>query len=102
MSRYVKVSSVTDIPPGSRKTVEVDGIEVVVVNLDGKFYAIEDVCTHDGGALGEGKLDGHALICPRHGARFDVRTGAALKMPAVDPAPVYEVKVEGQDVLIAA
>jgi 3-phenylpropionate/trans-cinnamate dioxygenase ferredoxin subunit len=63
---------------------------------------MENVCTHDGGPLGGGKLDGHALVCPRHGGRFDVRTGAALKMPAVDPAPTYTVKVQGGDVLIAA
>ena len=67
-----------------------------MVNLDGKFYAIEDVCTHDGGPLGEGEAGWlRSSICPRHGARFDVRTGAALKMPAVEPAPTYEVKVEG-------
>ena len=77
MPKFVKVASVTDIPPGTKQIVEVDGIEVVVVNLDGQFYAVEDVCTHDGGPLGEGKLDGCQLICPRHGARFDVRTGAA-------------------------
>ena len=101
MSEFIKVACVTEIPPGARKIVAIDGVEVVLVNLDGKFYAIEDVCTHDGGPLGQGKLDGHALVCPRHGARFDVRTGAALKMPAVDPASAYEVKVAGEDVLIA-
>ncbi len=100
MPEFVKVTRITDIPPGHKQTVEVGGVEVVLVNLDGKFYAIEDVCTHDGGPLGEGKLEGCALICPRHGARFDVRTGAALKMPAVDPAPTYSVKIEGENVLI--
>ena len=64
--------------------MEVDGIEVVIVNLDGDFYAIEDVCTHDGGPLGEGKLEGCQIICPRHGARFDVRTGQALTLPAFE------------------
>ena len=77
-----------------------DGIEIVVVNLDGQFYAVEDVCTHDGGPLGEGKLDGCELICPRHGARFDVRTGAATRMPAIEPVPTYEVRVEDGDVLV--
>ncbi|MCX7671222.1 MAG: non-heme iron oxygenase ferredoxin subunit [Anaerolineae bacterium] len=101
MSDYVKVAQKADIPAGTHKIVEVDGIEVVVVNLDGAFYAMENVCTHDGGPLGEGELEGCQLICPRHGARFDVRTGAALTMPAVEPAPTYEVRVEGDDILVA-
>jgi 3-phenylpropionate/trans-cinnamate dioxygenase ferredoxin subunit len=102
MSDYIKVATVADIPPGHKEIVEVDGLEVVVVNLDGKFYALENVCTHDGGPLGEGKLEGYAIICPRHGARFDVRTGAVLKMPAVEPMPTFEVRVEGTDVLVEA
>lgn len=100
MANYIKVANVSEITPGQKKIFEVDGVEVVVVNVDGKFYAVEDVCTHDGGPLGEGELDGHVLVCPRHGARFDVRTGAALSMPAVEPAPTYDVKVEGGDVLV--
>lgn len=100
MARFVKVASVADIPPGARQIVEVDGIEVVVVNLDGVFYALEDMCTHDGGPLGEGALEGGQLICPRHGARFDVRTGAALTLPAVEAVPTYAVRVENGDILI--
>jgi 3-phenylpropionate/trans-cinnamate dioxygenase ferredoxin component len=102
MANYVRAASADDIPPGTKKIVEVDGIEIVVVNLDGQFYAVEDVCTHDGGPLGEGKLDGCELICPRHGARFDVRTGAATRMPAIEPAPTYEVCVEDGHVLVEA
>jgi 3-phenylpropionate/trans-cinnamate dioxygenase ferredoxin subunit len=102
MSGRVKVARVADIPPGHKKIVEVDGIEIVIVNLDGAFYALEDVCTHDGGPLGEGRLEGCQIICPRHGARFDVRTGAALTMPAVEPAPTYEVRVEGDDIFVVA
>lgn len=100
MSRYVKVARADEIAPGQKKIVEVDGIEVVIVNLDGAFYAIEDMCTHDGGPLGEGKLEGCQLICPRHGARFDVRTGAALTLPAFEAAPTYEVKVQDGNVLV--
>jgi 3-phenylpropionate/trans-cinnamate dioxygenase ferredoxin subunit len=100
MSGYVKVARADEIKPGQKKTVEVDGILVVVVNLDGEFYAVEDVCTHDGGPLGEGRLDGCELICPRHGARFDVRTGAATRMPASEPAPTYAVRVEDGDVWV--
>lgn len=102
MPNYVKVATVADIPPGAKKIVEVDGVEIVVVNLDGVFHALEDVCTHDGGPLGEGALEGCQLICPRHGARFDVRTGAALTMPAFEPAPTYAVRVQDGDVLVEA
>jgi 3-phenylpropionate/trans-cinnamate dioxygenase ferredoxin component len=100
MSRFVTVAAAAEIPPGSKKIVEVAGVLVVVINLDGKYYAVEDVCTHDGGPLGEGKLEGCQLVCPRHGARFDVRTGAALTMPAFEPAPTYEVRIEGDNVLV--
>lgn len=100
LERYHKVATVDEIPPGHKKIVEADGTLIVLANVDGKFYAVEDVCTHDGGPLGEGNLEGCQLVCPRHGARFDVRTGAALTMPAFEPAPTYEVRVEGKDVLI--
>lgn len=102
MANYRKVARADDIPPGAKKIVEIDGVEIVVVNLDGAFYALEDVCTHDGGPLGEGRLEGCQLICPRHGARFDVRTGAALTMPAVEAAPTYAVRVQDGDVLVEA
>ena len=102
MANYRKVARADDIPPGAKKIVEVDGVEIVIVNLDGAFYALEDVCTHDGGPLGEGRLEGCQLICPRHGARFDVRTGAALTMPAVEAAPTYAVRVQDGDVLVEA
>lgn len=100
MAKFVKVAKVEDIAPGEKRIFEVDGTLVVVINLDGQFYAIEDVCTHDGGPLGEGRLEGAQIICPRHGARFDVRTGDALTLPAFEPVPTFEVKVEGGDVLV--
>jgi 3-phenylpropionate/trans-cinnamate dioxygenase ferredoxin component len=100
VTNYVKVAQASDIPPGAKLIVEADGVEIVVVNVKGEFYAVEDVCTHDGGPLGEGKLDGCELICPRHGARFDVRTGAATRMPAIEPVPTYEVRVQDGDVLV--
>lgn len=100
MSRFVKVARVEEIAPGEKKTVEVDGVEVVIVNVDGELYAVEDVCTHDGGPLGDGKLEGCQLICPRHGARFDVRTGKALTLPAFEPVTTYAVKVQDGDILV--
>lgn len=102
MSRFVKVARAEEIAPGEKITVEVDGTEIVIVNLDGEFYAVEDVCTHDGGPLGDGELEGCQLICPRHGARFDVRTGKALTLPAFEPVSTYAVKVQDGDLLVEA
>jgi 3-phenylpropionate/trans-cinnamate dioxygenase ferredoxin component len=100
VSRFVKVGRASEIQPGEKKVVEVEDVLVVVVNLDGCYYAIEDVCTHDGGPLGKGELEAGQLVCPRHGARFDVRTGAALTLPAFEPVPTYDVRVEGGDLLV--
>ncbi|MCX7707472.1 MAG: non-heme iron oxygenase ferredoxin subunit [Anaerolineae bacterium] len=102
MSNFIKVARVEEIAPGEKKTVEVDGVEVVIANVDGEFYAVEDVCTHDGGPLGDGELEGCQLICPRHGARFDVRTGKALTLPAFEPVATYTVKVQDGDILVEA
>ncbi len=84
MPGFVRVARADEIRPGEKQVVEVDGVLVVAVNLDGQFYALEDVCTHDGGPLGEGELTDGQIVCPRHGARFDVRTGAALTLPAFE------------------
>lgn len=100
MTHYTKAARVDEIAPGQKKVVAVDGAEIVIVNLDGDFYAIDNVCTHDGGPLGEGKLEGFQIICPRHGARFDVRTGEALTLPAFEPTSTYEVRVQDGDVLV--
>ena len=69
--------------------------------MGGTLYAIEDICTHDGGPLVEGELDGYEIECPRHGARFDIRTGRALRMPAFEPIETYEVRIEGDEILVA-
>lgn len=100
MANFVKVARVEDIQPGEKRIYEVDGILVVLVNLNGEFYAIEDTCTHDGGPLGEGEMQNGHLICPRHGARFDIRTGAALSLPAVDPTATYEVRIQDGDIYV--
>ena len=102
MASYVRVARADEIRPGEKRVVDVDGVLVVVVNLDGQYYAIEDVCTHDGGPLGEGHLENSQIVCPRHGARFDVRTGAALTLPAFQPVPIYEVRVVDGDILVEA
>jgi len=89
-----------DIPPGTAKKVVVDGVEVLLCNYDGEIYAVEDVCTHDGGPLDQGQLMGCKIMCPRHGAIFDVTTGAALTMPAIIPLPTYTVRIDGDDVYV--
>ena len=100
MPNFARVGRADELGPGEKQVYEVDGIEVVVVNLDGEYFCVENVCTHDGGPLGHGELDGHELVCPRHGARFDARTGAVTRMPAFEPVATYEVKVENGDLLV--
>ena len=101
MSEFIQVATVDEVPPGERKIVLLDEGPVVVFNVDGKYYCIADICTHDGGPLAEGELFGYEIECPRHGALFDIRTGDALTFPATSPAPIYRVKVESDDILIA-
>lgn len=91
---YVAVAGLDELPMGERLFLEIDGKAIVLFNIAGNLYAIGDVCTHDDGPLGEGELDGHVIVCPRHGARFDVRTGKALTLPAVTPTPSYPVRVQ--------
>jgi 3-phenylpropionate/trans-cinnamate dioxygenase ferredoxin subunit len=100
MANFVAVARKDEIPPGERKLFEIDGTFVAVFNVDGAFYAIEDVCTHDDGPLADGDLDGFEIECPRHGARFDIRDGKVLSFPAITPVPSYPVKVEGDEVLV--
>jgi len=100
MANYVRVCAVSDILPGCAGYAEVDGLRIALCHQDGAFYAVDDVCTHDGGPLDQGELDGFNIECPRHGAKFDIRTGRVTALPAVMPIGVYAVKVEGDDVLV--
>ncbi|MCA9156473.1 MAG: Rieske 2Fe-2S domain-containing protein, partial [Planctomycetales bacterium] len=75
MSEFVRIAGVADIPDPGKQLFEVDERIVVLFHVAGEFYCLDDVCTHDGGPLGEGALDGCAIACPRHGAKFDIRTG---------------------------
>ena len=94
------VAKAADIPIGTVKIVQAGKYRIALCNVDGTFYAIEDVCTHDDGPLGEGQLDGCKIECPRHGAKFDVRNGSAVQMPAIIPVKTFPVKVEGDDIFI--
>lgn len=101
MADFVKVATRAELPAGAKKLVEVDGRPLAVFNVGGSFHAIDDVCTHDGGPLAEGELEGHEIRCPRHGARFDVRTGRALCFPAVEPVASHPVELRGEDLYVA-
>ena len=100
MAEFIKVASVSAISDPGRVTVEIDDRMVVLLHVGGEFFCIDDVCTHDGGPLGDGPLDGHRVACPRHGAQFDIRTGKAFTMPATEAITRHDVKVEGDDVFV--
>jgi 3-phenylpropionate/trans-cinnamate dioxygenase ferredoxin subunit len=100
MGEFIKVATVSSVPDPGRVIVELADRVVVLFHVGGAFYCIDDVCTHDGGPLGEGRLDDHAIACPRHGAKFDIRTGRPLTMPATVPTLVHEVKVVGEDIFV--
>lgn len=99
MARH-QVGKVSEIAPGTTRRVVVDGAEILICNVGGSIYAIEDTCTHDGGPLDQGTLEGECVVCPRHGATFDVRTGDALTLPAVLPVMTFPVAVEDGDIYI--
>jgi metal-sulfur cluster biosynthetic enzyme/nitrite reductase/ring-hydroxylating ferredoxin subunit len=94
MHEFERVIDVTELPDPGKTLVEVAGEMVALFHVDGRWHALDDVCTHDGGPLADGELRNHTIACPRHGAKFDIRTGAALTMPAVRPTRSHEVKVE--------
>ncbi|MGE0559039.1 MAG: non-heme iron oxygenase ferredoxin subunit [Burkholderiales bacterium] len=94
MSEWVSVAAVGELAPGACRVADVDGVAVAVFNIGGEYFAIEDVCTHDGGELASGVLEGDQVICPRHGARFCVRTGEALSAPAYEPAAKLPVRID--------
>jgi len=100
MDEFIRVAAVTDVADPGKELIEVDGEMVALFHVGGTFYAIDDVCTHDGGPLVDGELTDHAIACPRHGAKFDIRSGAALSMPAVRPTRAHEVKVEDGNVFV--
>jgi len=100
MPEFFEVAKVGELPDPGKKYVETDDRLVVLFHVDGEYHCLDDVCTHDGGPLGEGRLDDHTIACPRHGAKFDIRTGAALTMPATEATVAHEVKVEGDRVLV--
>ena len=94
VSSWIDVVTEDELSPGDVHVVDLGGIEVAVFNISGQYFAIEDVCTHDGSEISSGCLYDHVIECPRHGARFDVRTGEVLEPPAYEPVQTFEVRIE--------
>lgn len=95
-TKYFRIAKTADVPDGERLFFELNGKPIVLFSMNGEYLAIEDQCTHDSGPVGEGELDGEQIICPRHGARFDIRTGKVLSFPAVTDLKVYKVRVKDE------
>ncbi len=96
----VTIAKVGETAPGTISVHEVGDLRIALCNVNGRLYAIDDVCTHDGGPLDQGELLDNLVECPRHGARFDVTTGRPMTLPAVRPVRTYPVQVEGNDVKV--
>ena len=99
-NEWLLAGTIHEIPAGRVKLVGTDDLQIAVCNVDGEFYAIQDVCTHDGGPLDQGQLEADEIECPRHGARFNVRTGEATLMPAVVGVATFPVKIEGDQLFV--
>jgi 3-phenylpropionate/trans-cinnamate dioxygenase ferredoxin subunit len=94
------VAKTSDVKPGQMKSLDVDGKRILLANWEGTYFATEDVCTHDNGTLSDGELIDGEIECPRHGGRFDVRTGAVAALPPMFPIKTYPVHVEGDQILV--
>jgi nitrite reductase/ring-hydroxylating ferredoxin subunit len=101
MPEWVTVAKTEDVPEGEMIGATVDGLELLVANVGGEYRAIGSVCTHEGGPLADGDLYDSTVTCPWHGSEFDVRTGEVVTPPATEPEPVYEVRVEGDEIQLA-
>jgi 3-phenylpropionate/trans-cinnamate dioxygenase ferredoxin subunit len=100
MSKKIQIARVSEFAPGQYRSVEIDGERIALFNIDGEFYALQDTCTHDGGILTGGTLQGYSVECPRHGARFDVRTGAVMRLPAYIGVKTYPVSIEEDAIFV--
>lgn len=90
---FIQIAPAEQLPPGERLFIEVEGKSIVIFNMAGEIFAIGDICSHDNGPVGDGEIEGDEIICPRHGGRFDVRTGKATSLPAVVDIPSYPVRL---------
>jgi nitrite reductase/ring-hydroxylating ferredoxin subunit len=94
------VARAAELPPGSARCVEIDGRKIAVFNVSGHLYAIDDTCTHRGGPLSEGDVEGHVVTCPWHGGQFDLETGSVRRPPPARPVATYRVVLEGDQVKV--
>lgn len=101
MAKFHRVAAVADVPEGGSLCVNVDGQRVALFKLAGDIYAIDDCCSHAEASLSAGAVEGDQVICPRHGARFSIKTGAALTLPATAPVETFDVRVDGDDVYVS-
>ena len=100
MTEFVKVAMVADLAPGERLFHDFEEETIILFNVNGEYFAIADLCSHDDGPLEDGSLDGYSVECPRHGACFDIRNGKALSLPATQAIPSYQVKVENGNIYV--
>ncbi len=100
MAKFTKIAKISDIPNGKMKMFSLNGIQITVANTDGEYLAFDDNCTHAQCSLAGGYLDGYAVTCYCHGAQFDVKTGEVLAPPAEKPLNIYNIKVDGEDILV--
>jgi len=98
---FFRVSSTKDLAPGKMKGVEAGGKPILAVNSGGRYYALGNVCTHKGCTLSDGALDGETVRCPCHGSVFNIKTGGVVRGPAMKPEPTFQVKVEGDQVMVS-
>jgi NAD(P)H-dependent nitrite reductase small subunit len=101
MATFVKVARTNELPPGQGKLVEIHQKRIALFNVGGRYYAIDDMCPHRGGPLSEGELEGETVVCPWHGAIFDLATGQVERLPAAAGVATYEVRVDDGEIAIA-
>ena len=92
-AQWADVALIADFPPGQCRRLSLDGVDIAVFNVDGRYCAIEDLCSHEAAALSEGQVEGLEITCPRHAARFSLLTGAALSPPAYEPVAVFPLRI---------
>jgi len=98
--KFIDIAGVEEVKDGQRIFFEVDEASIVLFNIGGEYFAIENECSHDVGPIGEGDLEAKCIVCPRHGAKFDIATGQALSLPAVEDIPAYPVRVKANRIQI--
>jgi len=98
MAEFIKAARTDEVPPGQCHLAILKGKEIVLFNIGGEFFALDNLCTHEEGPLCEGEIEGHEVTCPWHGAKFDIRTGEVLQDPAYEAVARYNVRVSGSDI----